>query len=221
MFIRTTDDEGAPDFIGVNQPRGEPVVDPMTGEPQIDPKTGQPMEGPPQIDPTTGEPVLGYKNRLAELDVDIIIDTVPDTANVQQEQFQVLAELAKMYPQEVTFDEMVELSTLQNKRAFLDKRKAKQEEAAKAQQPNPAQMAEADKMKSEVGKNEASAALDRAKTAEIMMGLSMGVGAPMDAAMPQPQPMQPPMPQAPEPMQGPPPQALPPQGPPMGQPQPF
>lgn len=222
MFIRVTDDEGAPEFIGVNQPRGEPVVDPMTGEPQIDPKTGQPMEGPPQIDPMTGEPVLGYKNRLAELDVDIIIDTVPDTANVQQEQFQVLAELAKMYPQEVTFDEMVELSTLQNKRAFLDKRKAKQEEAAKAQQPNPAQMAEADKMKSEVVKNEASAALDRAKTAEIMVGLSMGVPAPMDAAMPeQPQPMRPPMPQAPEPMQGPPPQALPPQGPPMGQPQPF
>ena len=241
MYIRVTDDEGAPDFVGVNQP--PTMKDPQTGEPIKGPD-GKPLQGKFLPDPSAqveagaappalmqdGKPVfempdrtqvLGYENSLAEMDVDIIIDTVPDTANVQQEQFQVLAELAKMYPQEVTFDEMVELSTLQNKRAFLDKRKAKQEEAAKAQQPNPMQMAEAEKAKSEVGKNEASAGLDRAKTAEIMMGLSMGVPAPMDAAMPQPQPMQPPMPQAPEPMQGPPPQPLPPQGPPMGQPQPF
>ncbi|MEA5212586.1 hypothetical protein, partial [Xanthomonas fragariae] len=51
MFIRTTDDEGAPDFIGVNQPKGEPIMDPATGEPAIDPKTGEPMEAPPQMDP--------------------------------------------------------------------------------------------------------------------------------------------------------------------------
>jgi hypothetical protein len=61
-WIRTTDDEGAPEFIGINQPKGPPVVDPATGQPVIDQATGQPAEGPPQIDPATGQPIHGVRN---------------------------------------------------------------------------------------------------------------------------------------------------------------
>jgi hypothetical protein len=122
MFVRVTDDEGSPQFVGVNQP--------VMGPPQIvqDPQTGM----------TSLQPqVLGYKNRLAELDVDIILDTVPDTANVQQEQFDVLAELAKVYPQDVTFDDLLKLSKLQGKREVMENRKARQEQASQTQQGNP------------------------------------------------------------------------------------
>lgn len=129
MFLRITDDEGSPEFVGVNQPvKGMQVA--------MDPQTGLPT-----MQPT----VLGYRNRLAELDVDIILDTVPDTANVQQEQFDTLAELAKAYPQDVTFDDLLKLSMIPGKRELMEARKARQEAAQG--QPNPqAQLAEAGAM---------------------------------------------------------------------------
>jgi hypothetical protein len=63
-YIRVTDDEGSPQFIGINQP--------IPGPPQVVMGEG----GMPQIQPS----VLGYDNALAELDVDIVLDVVPDTA---------------------------------------------------------------------------------------------------------------------------------------------
>jgi hypothetical protein len=113
-YIRITDDDGSPQFVGINQP--------VMGQPQV-------MMGPDGM-PTIQPQVLGYKNALAELDVDIELDIVPDTATLQQEQFNTLAELAKMYgPQEVPFDDMLELSDIPDKRKIIEKRKARQEEA--------------------------------------------------------------------------------------------
>jgi hypothetical protein len=146
-FIRATDDEGAPEFIGINQPpsmKGEdgkpmegPDGQPMRGKPMPDP-AGQPDEngqvpqlmeqGKPAFLMPDGSKALGYENALAELDVDIDIDTVPDVANVQQEQFEVLVKLAERYPQDVPFDDLLEVSTLPGKRKLLEKRKARQEQ---------------------------------------------------------------------------------------------
>jgi hypothetical protein len=144
-WVRITDDEGAPEFVGINQPEYEmePVIDPMTGQPAVDPRSGEPAQKPklyPTIQPGGGvehQPrVLGYRNKLAELDVDIVIDTVPDTATIQQEQFASLAELAKLYgPGEVPFDDMLELSVIPQKRQMLEKRKARREEMAQNQPP--------------------------------------------------------------------------------------
>jgi hypothetical protein len=68
-------------------------------------------------------------NPLGELDVDIILETVPDTATLAQEQFQTLAQLAQQYgPQEVPFDDLLELSDLPDKRKLMEKRKARQEQ---------------------------------------------------------------------------------------------
>lgn len=150
MFIRVTDDEGAPEFVMLNQPQmGEPqvVMDPQTGVPTIQPT------------------VLGYENAIAELDVDITIDATPDTANVQAEQFQMLAELAKVYgPQEVTFDDLLEVSAMPNKRALMEKRKARQEEAAQMQQQNPAAMLQMQGAQAEVAKTVAEAENKQADT---------------------------------------------------------
>lgn len=118
-YIRITDDDGAPKFIGINQP--------MMGPPQI---VAGP-DGMPAIKPT----VLGYDNALADLDVDIVLDTVPDTAVLAQEQFSTLAELAKLYgPQEVPFDDLLELSQLPDKSKLIEKRKQRQEQGAPMQQ---------------------------------------------------------------------------------------
>lgn len=153
MWIRVTDDEGAPEFVGVNQPPSAPGPDgqPAPLQPMADP-TAEPDEsgavpqlvenGKPAFVGPAGEKVLGYENALAELDVDIMIDTVPDTANVQQEQFASIAELAKMYgPQEFPADDLIELSAMPNKRKVLDKRKARQEQAQQQPQGPEAELA--------------------------------------------------------------------------------
>lgn len=155
MWIRVTDDEGAPEFVQLNEPEmGPPQM--VMGE-----------NGVPTIQPT----VLGYKNAIAELDVDIILDTVPDTANVQQEQFQMLTELAKMYgPEQVPFEDVLEASSMPNKRQIIERRKARAEEAQQQQQqPNPMQELQMRGAVAEVSKTEAEAALTGAKAQNEMM----------------------------------------------------
>lgn len=104
-YIRVTDDENAPRFMVMN----EPVMDPMTGQPMIDPRTGQPA----------------VKNSPAEMDMDIIIDTTPDVAVLEQEQFRVLAELMQMavqsgQPMPIPFEALVKASSLPKKQEMLD-----------------------------------------------------------------------------------------------------
>jgi hypothetical protein len=83
-------------------------------------------DGMPQI----GQPILGYENALAEMQVDITIDTVPDTANLQAEQFAQLIELARAYgPQEVPFDDILAVSALPEKQKLMAKRRERAEQA--------------------------------------------------------------------------------------------
>jgi hypothetical protein len=122
-WIRVTDDENAPRFVGLNVP--QPAMDPMTGMPQIDPMTGQ--------------PAMQMQNAPADMDVDIVIDSTPDTAVIQEEQFQRLAELVQA-GMPIPPDVLIEASSLPKKRLLLDKLKQAQEQQAQMaqQQPNPA-----------------------------------------------------------------------------------
>lgn len=133
-WIRTTDDIGAPKFLQVNEPIMQgmvPVIDPQTGQPQFDPVTRQIAMRPN---------VVGVKNRPAEMDMDIIIDSTPDTANLAQEQFQELVRLAGVYgPQEVPFEDLIEVSVLPRKRQFLEKRRSRQQ--GPQSQPDPMALA--------------------------------------------------------------------------------
>jgi hypothetical protein len=142
QYVRITDDEGAPEFIGVNMP-----------------KQGQDQYGFPIV--------LGYENALAEMDVDILLDATPDTANMAQEQFQVMAELAKMYgPQEVPFDLMLSLSSLPGKREVMDKLKSKADEQGqqKAQVAQEAMQLQKMAAQAEIENKQADTALKVAKT---------------------------------------------------------
>lgn len=116
-YIRVSDDEGAPEYIGINQPKMGPAQVVMG------------PDGMPTIQPT----ILGYENALAELDVDIMLDTVPDTANLAMEQFQELADLARSgvaIPPQI----LLEASSLPKKRELLEKMKAMDEANAPMQQ---------------------------------------------------------------------------------------
>jgi len=151
-YIRITDDEGAPQFIGVNQPIEGPPA------PALDPATGQVV-----LQPT----VAGVENELAKLDIDLILEAGPDTANVQQEQFAALMELGKLYgPQEVPFEDVLKLSALQGKREVLDARKARMEQA---QQPTPAQQLQIAGAEAEIEKTRAETALTGAKARNEML----------------------------------------------------
>lgn len=228
-YIRVTDDEGAPEFVGLNVPKGQPVIDPNTGQPAMDPQTGQPVEGPPVIDPNTGGSVFGYKNVVAEMDVDIILDATPDTANIQQEQFQDLMQLVganPAYAQQIPFEVMLEMSAVPHKRQLIDKLKKFREEA-QAQQAQQAQMqmqmaeqarqiAEA-KAGADINRSNSQADLNRARAETEMLDGHLAIAAQQQSFMPAAgvMPGAPPMgPQGlPMPPQGPP-------GPPMPQPYP-
>jgi hypothetical protein len=121
--IRVTDDIGAPKFLTVNEPVVQEVAAIVQGP------DGQPTIGTQTV-------VVEVKNRPSEMDMDIIIDAVPDTANIQSEQFAELARLAGIYgPQEVPFDDLLEASNLPKKRQLIEKREARQQEAAQGQGP--------------------------------------------------------------------------------------
>lgn len=192
-FVRVTDDEGAPEFIQINQPvyQRVPLTDPMTGQPVMDPETGEPMtqvalvpqpvmgpDGQPVVDPMTGMPamqpqpiLIGFDNRIADMDMDIVVDTVPDTANLAAEQFATLVQLAQAYgPENVPFEDIVEVSSLPNKRQWREKREQRQQAASQA---NPMQQqammlelagkeADVEKTRSEVAVNQSKIATAQA-----------------------------------------------------------
>lgn len=152
-LIRVTDDVGAAKFLTVNEPVVQEVPAIVTGP------DGQPAIGTQQV-------VVEVKNRPAAMDMDIIIDAVADTANVQQEQFAEIVRLAGIYgPQEVPFDDVLEASNLPKKRELIEKRETRKKEAAEAQQQGQgpqAEMAQA-AFQTEMQGKQAKAALDGAK----------------------------------------------------------
>lgn len=112
MWVRVTDDMNAPKFIRIN----EPIVHGHAS-----------MKGH----------VLGYKNKIADLDVDIILDTEPETANIMAEMFRDLIQVVSanpLYAQQVPFELLIELSPLPRKRMILDMLKANKEGPAAQQQ---------------------------------------------------------------------------------------
>ncbi|HEY5106595.1 MAG TPA: hypothetical protein VII73_07465 [Caulobacteraceae bacterium] len=126
QFIRVTDDENAPKFVGLNQPvhGGAPTI-------------GADENGMPMLKPG----ILGYKNVVAEMDVDIEIDAQPDTGTVQQEAYNEILQLVGMsqvYQQQISLKQLLQLSPIPHKRAILDNidqaSQAQQQQADQAHQ---------------------------------------------------------------------------------------
>lgn len=115
-WVRVTDDERNVRFVGLNVPltlseqmleqaqqQGIEITDDMRAQAKNDPELQQ---------------VVGTKNNVAELDVDITIDQAPASASLQGEQFEILAELAKVRP-DIPTSALIETSSLRNKDKLL------------------------------------------------------------------------------------------------------
>lgn len=119
MWIRVTDDEKTPEFLQIN----EPVMG-VTMQQMQNPETGEVIQVP-SIGP------VGAKNRIADLDMDIILETVPDTANLQGETFAEFIEMVRsgVDPFSPQFELLIEMSPLADKGRILERIKAMREGA--------------------------------------------------------------------------------------------
>lgn len=127
-WVRVTDDEKNLKWVGLNQPLT--MADQLIQEQQangvkIPPHIEQQLRQNP-----AASMVVGKKNDLSAMTVDIVLDDVPDTVVMQQEQFEQLVQLApqaaSMPPQ--LFEALIEASSLRNKHKIIDKLKGKGQE---------------------------------------------------------------------------------------------
>lgn len=142
-WIRVTDDEKNVKFVGLNTPLtlGEQLLAEMKREGrEITPE----MEFQAANDPRM-QMIVGTKNNVANLDVDLVIDDVPASASLQGEQFDALAKIAPnaaaMPPQ--LFEALIEASSLRNKEKILQKLKGEEKQLPPEVQQQMEQMQQA------------------------------------------------------------------------------
>lgn len=191
QWVRLTDDQNAVKFTGLNQAVGPPVQTPdgqtTYGAPQFDPSQPSPLAGD-----TRGKSVFGYRNLVAELDVDISVDSQPDVQSLQQEQYQDLVQLVgtnPAYAQSVPFEALLRLSAIPHKREVLDMiEQARQANQAQgAQQIQQQQQLVAAETGSKIAKNTAEAKLATARADTLIVGAHLDTfQAGMDSVQPPP-----------------------------------
>ena len=94
-WVRVTDDEANLRWVGLNKPmtQGDMLLQ-EAQEQKLPPEMLQQLQARISQDPMMKE-VVSTENDIATLDVDIIIDEVPDVITTQVEDFQVLGEMVK------------------------------------------------------------------------------------------------------------------------------
>lgn len=181
MFIRVTDDEDKIRFVGLNEntTMGELLAEKAKKDPQFQqmpPEQQQQLIMQLAADPMARQPVK--KNDLAQMDMDIIIERGQDVVNVQQEEFSMLAEIAKGRP-EIPFDILVEMSQLRSetKKRVLDRMKGANDPMAQQVAKMQVQMQELQVALAEanVRKVNAQAGKDEAATIESQIDASVKV----------------------------------------------
>lgn len=168
-WIRVTDDEDNLKFVGLNQPvtMAEKSIMDQTGMSmkEVQEQFGPEIQAIIQQQPAMGEPVA-LENNVAEIDVDIIVDEVPDVVNLQSEQFDLLVKMYQANPEGIDWEDVISMSTLRNKDRILNKElEPEEQEALEARQQEEAELKEIAKAKemSEIKKNEAEAVKDLAE----------------------------------------------------------
>jgi hypothetical protein len=128
-WIRVTDDERNIKFVGLNQPLtlGEQLLEEFKKQPNVTPEQIAQAEQQAKMDPRMQQ-VVGVKNKVAELDVDIVLDEVPASATLQTEQFEQLSAMAQAGVP-IPPDVIIEASSLRNKEKILKKMRGEEEGA--------------------------------------------------------------------------------------------
>ena len=176
-WVRVTGDKMSTRYIGLNVP--------ITAiEKQLEQRSGMPIDNlraktdknvlndfinqSIAKNPELGK-VVETRNNVADLDVDILIETVPDTVMQQQEQFQTLAQLAGNRIDPQMFNALLKLSSIPNKdevmAMFEPDSQAKQAQQQAAQQAVQVEMAE--KM-AEIQGKQADVAKTEAETQKVL-----------------------------------------------------
>lgn len=166
MWVRVTDDEDKPRFVGLNQKTTFGALALKRMEKMgLSPEQRQLVDQHLAQDPQAQTPIV--ENNVAEMDVDIIIDRTQDTMNVQQEQFEILAKLAESRP-EVRFEDLVRLSQLRSdvKKQILDSGKNDPAAQQQAQFQEMMQKLQGLLMQAQVRAENARASKDEAATVE-------------------------------------------------------
>lgn len=129
-WVRVTDDDKNVKFVGLNQPLtlGEQLLEEFKKSPEATPEAVAQAEQQAKMDPRMRQ-VVGTKNNVAELDVDIVLDEVPASATIQSETFEQLMQIAphagSMPPP--IFEALIEASPLRNKEKVLKKLRGEEE----------------------------------------------------------------------------------------------
>jgi hypothetical protein len=151
MFIRIADGEapGGAKFTPVNQPDPQqmqammgqpqmPGMPPMGGPPMGQPPMGMPPQGMPMMPGMPGQmpgmqmPEPIDMNRLADMDVDIVIEAAPDMITLQHEEFEKLT-MAVQAGVPIPPDVILEASQIRGKKALVDRMKQDGDLSAKLQ----------------------------------------------------------------------------------------
>jgi hypothetical protein len=201
-WVRVTDDLNDTKWVGVNQPIR--VMDRLAEMKPEDRAFAIQRMQPPLVpnDPRLQQ-VIGIKNDITDLDVDITVEEGIDIPSLQQETFQTLVQLAGMQPGLIPGDVLIAASGLRDKDMLLERMKEHQQQQQQIQQQAgqlATRHAEAD-----IQGKEAKAAADTALAKERTVNAASGVhsihsdfsappyGQPnVDDNAQQPQPMQPP-----------------------------
>lgn len=164
-WVRVTDNDKNIKFVGLNQPVTmlDKVVEQAKG--QIPPEMLEQLKQDPAM-----QQIVGTKNVPAQMDVDIILDEVPDFAALQSEQFAQLADMAsKGMP--IPPEAIIKASSLRDKDEILKLIKGETEDGKNPQVMQMQQQMQAlDKAIQELTKENESLKADQSlKAAEIQV----------------------------------------------------
>ena len=170
-----TDDEKNVKWVSLNQPvtRGEKLLEQESGMDLKDLQSSQELAELYQQDPMLQQ-VAEVRNQTSEIDVDLILEDVPDIVNIQSEQFEVLANLYSANPDAIPFEMLIEMSSLRNKERILERLKGDDSPEAQAamQERNDLQRRNAE---AETTEKESKAALNMANAENKQVDTAMKV----------------------------------------------
>jgi hypothetical protein len=137
-WLRITDDKSKLRWVGLNQKIK--LIDLMTEQAEdesVDLEFRTEIAGRLQQMMQNQDPrlqqIVETRNDVAELDVDIIIETSYDSINIQREQFELLGKIAQTRP-DVPFTEVLKLSELRGKDKIIQSLEASAQAQQEAQQ---------------------------------------------------------------------------------------
>jgi len=139
-WVRVTDDLGTTKYVGINQP--VTLQDELAQMP--DQQRAMAMQ---QLQIMPGDPrlqmVVRVENDITDMDIDVTIGAGLDVPSLQNEQFQVLLQLASTQPGLIPADVLIAASSLHDKDKLLERMKAHAaEQAQKEQEIKPIIMAQ-------------------------------------------------------------------------------